>query len=132
MARTNLIRAVFYVLILIALLHVSAVAFFFYWTYWWFDIPMHFLGGVAVGLFSLWIFGFDGGKRRPLSSGRALLIALVGSLAFGLAWEYFEYANGITFNTIGNYPLDTIKDLLVDVCGGYVSHLYFLARGYNQ
>lgn len=131
MARHDLIRQVFYVAILLVAVHLFAVTYFLYGFIWWFDIPLHFLGGLWVGLFSLWIFFDDIKKVRVSRSVRVLIVGVVGAFTFGIAWEFFEYFVGITNNTIGNYPLDVIKDLTMDMVGGYVSYLYFIIKGYD-
>ncbi|MBI2475761.1 MAG: hypothetical protein HYV67_00780 [Candidatus Taylorbacteria bacterium] len=132
MVRTRLLRLALYTAILVAALHVLAVVFFLYWSYWWFDMPLHLLGGFSVGLFSLWIFG--GGRRAhyPPSSLRVLSVAVSGALVVGLAWEFFEYSAGLTFDPLSNYTLDTVKDLTMDVVGGYLAHLYFFVKGYQK
>ncbi len=132
MRRTHLLRLAFYTAILVATLHVLAVVFFLYWSLWWFDIPPHLLGGLSVGLFSLWFFCADKGGGSTISSLRVLSVAVLGALVVGLVWELFEYSAGITYNAIGSYPLDTLKDLTMDVTGGYVAHFYFLIKGYHK
>lgn len=126
MTRIHLFRLAFYIAVLVAAIHGLAVIFFLYSFYWWFDIPMHFLAGLCVGLFSLGLFCAEAKGCADPSSLRVLFIALAGALAVGLAWERFEYLAGITFNAIGNYELDTVKDLVMDVAGGYSAYLYFI------
>lgn len=127
MTRVHLFRLAFYTAVIVAALHILAVVFFLYSFYWWFDIPMHFLAGFCIGLFFLGLFCADDASR-PAGSQRALFVALAGSLAVGLVWELFEYLNGITFNAIGNYRLDTVKDVVMDVTGGYAAYLHFVVN----
>jgi hypothetical protein len=131
MTRFHIIRLSFVTLAVILLLHLIAVTLFLYSYVWWYDIPQHLLGGFATGLFSLWIFSpktqTGVGKMTSL---RIMTIALVGAITVGGVWEFFEYYAGITQNTIGSYPLDTAKDLTMDVVGGYLAHVYFVAYGY--
>ncbi|MSU55183.1 MAG: hypothetical protein EXS46_01420 [Candidatus Taylorbacteria bacterium] len=97
---------------------------FLYSYYWWFDIPLHFVGGFCLASLTLWSFYplILIGKRVPRRT-TVLFMAVAGSFVFGVAWEIFEYFSGITFNTIGSYPLDTVKDLIVDMLGGYLAHV---------
>ena len=132
MARGNLICFIFYTAILIAVLHSLAITFFLYWYYWWFDIPLHFLGGFCVGLLSLWIARQNFRRDFPVSSLQVLLVALMGAIVIGSAWELFEYIAGFTFDSMGNYKLDVIKDLTMDAFGGYIAHLFFLLKDYHQ
>jgi hypothetical protein len=129
MTRFHIIRLTFVVLAVILLLHYVAVTLFLYSYVWWYDIPQHLLGGFASGLFLLWFFSSEnrtGGGR--MTSLRVMAIALVGAITVGLVWELFEYCAGITQNTIGSYPLDTVKDLAMDITGGYFAHVYYVAR----
>ena len=45
------------VLIGIALLHICGVFFYLYWHFWWYDIVLHFLGGLWVALMALYFIG---------------------------------------------------------------------------
>lgn len=63
---------------------------------------------------------------------RGLLVAIIGTVMVGLAWELFEYFAGITFNTVGDYPIDTVKDLIMDILGGYAAYLYFIAQKFHK
>ncbi len=132
MIREHLLRLAFVTALLIAFLHISAVNFFLYWSYWWFDIPMHLLGGFFLGLLSLWFLVFYSQKGFAFSQLQTLFVAVLGALFVGLVWELFEYSAGITFNSIGSYPLDTIKDLIMDVTGGYVAYVYCFYKIYRQ
>ena len=61
-----------------------------------------------------------------------LLAAILGTIVVGLGWEVFEYSAGITFNTVGNHALDTVKDLVMDILGGYAAYLYFIAQKFHK
>lgn len=97
----------------LALLHSYALDEFLYWRYPWFDVPMHFLGGLAVGTVLVgFLFRF-----RPW----LYLVLFAGGM---VAWEVFEYLFGIPRET--NYVFDTALDFLMDTLGGLVA--YGLAR----
>jgi len=103
---------------LLALLTWIAIWQSLYWRLWWFDIPMHILGGVWAGLCAAWLTA-----RRE--EGFSLLWCLVFTLAIGIGWELFEYSEGIAFPRYFSYPADTIKDLVMDLVGGALG--WFLA-----
>lgn len=85
-----------------------------YWKYVWFDVPMHFLGGIVVALLAVSLRE----KFSPL-----LFIAVV--FVVGVGWEVIEYFyNGISKET--NYVFDTALDLLMDTLGAVV--VYCIAR----
>lgn len=122
MTRTRLIKQAFIILLIVVLLHISASVFFLYSYYWWFDIPLHFLAGCFAGSITLWFFGKRLAKSFFLFT---LAYVLMGTFIVGTSWELFEYLSGITENGIGSYPIDTLKDVAVDLLGGVFSFIYF-------
>ncbi len=93
------------------------------WRIWWYDIPLHFLGGVALGGLAIWsIHAYAKRENRVFTGGQLFLWTLLLVLIAGLLWELQEYLSGNTFNTIGNYPLDTFKDLIMDLLGGALAY----------
>ena len=102
------------IIVLIAVLHYAAVALYLYWSYWWFDNVMHFLGGLAIGLFLYWFF-----YRSNIVSSRQAPWALViaGTIVVGVGWEIFEYVMHFTYTSKESYVFDTSLDLLMDLLG---------------
>ncbi len=94
----------------VAYLQVEANIHFLYWRFEWFDILMHFLGGLAIATF---LIGFFVTKQR------ALLIALFFAIAIG--WEIFEVLVGSPREA--NYALDTVMDLIMDTIGGALAYI---------
>lgn len=94
---------------------------FFY--YWWFDIPMHFLGGFIAGLVSVYYFFIHNQSRVP-TERKIFFTAIISAIIIGVVWEIFEYVTKLSF-TIGDYRLDIIKDLFVDVYGAIVAYVYY-------
>jgi hypothetical protein len=91
----------------------------FFWIYSWYDILLHLLGGVVMGLWAAAV-----AARMHLTPLRALLLVLFIGVIGGVAWELFE----IAFNMIkaDNYWLDTFADLGNDIVGGLVAWLLYL------
>jgi len=119
----------FFVLILIVVLHFFGAHFFWYWTYKWFDIPMHFLGGLWVALTTLWISCYFGHINSIVNYKlKTLLIVLFSVIVIGISWEIFEIIGKITFIQDVGYWSDTLGDLLNDFLGGIVAYLYFIKR----
>lgn len=98
-----------FLLLLIAVLHLSALALSLYWLYPWFDVLLHFLGGVWVFLALVWL------AERFRVPYRVFLVFL-GVLFVGVGWEVFELLAGIPREA--NFVLDTSIDLLMDSLGG--------------
>jgi len=120
-----LIRIVFLVLI-IFLLNYLAMKFYWYYSIWYFDILMHFLGGIWLGFAFLYLFSIE-----KITFNLILKILFV-TLLIGIGWEIFEILidNFITGKYF-NY-LDTISDLLFDLAGSLFVVFYFLKRAMSN
>ena len=89
----------------------------YFFIFWWWDLPMHFLGGILAGLIGAWLFAVRG--RRP-----AFFAAFLGALVLGIGVESAEYLLGFTYSPWMSYPVDVIKDLILDLVGGsFVGYL---------
>ena len=88
----------------------------FYLTVWWWDIPMHFLGGLWAGLFGLWFF-------KRLKKSAPISTAITVAICIGISWEIFEYSFAVARSVFMSYPIDTAKDLLMDTLGGITAGL---------
>lgn len=111
-SRVWLLAALFLALIF-ALLQQWAVADYLYWRHEWFDTFMHYLGGLTIGTFLVYLLS----RYRPLAF--ALLFTFVA-----VGWEVFEFVFGLPRES--NYAFDTALDLLMDVMGALTAHV--LAR----
>ena len=108
-------------LLTLAIVHAAALHFFLYWKYNWFDIPMHFLGGLCVALGFAILPYF----RVTLPERYTTFLAYVAVvLIVGLSWEVFEIASGV--NVIDEYFVgDTILDIIMDLFGGWVGYTLY-------
>ncbi len=88
-----------------------------YWRFWWYDVMMHFLGGVAVGGFAAWAAAYH---WPNLSHRRILYAGLIGIAVVGIGWEFFEF---FTDQYIGqaNIAADTMQDLIMDTIGTVIA-----------
>lgn len=107
---------------LIFLLNYLAMRFYWYSSIWYFDMPMHFLGGLWLGLALIWFF-----KIKDISL-KSIFYLILGVLLIGVLWEVFEIIidkiiTGNLFNT-----LDTISDIFFDLAGGTFAIFYFIKR----
>lgn len=95
--------------------HAVAVDGFFYWRFAWFDILMHFWGGllIALGLTTLSTF------RRLNFESTYKLVFFVG-LAIVIAWEVFEWILGVT--SPQTYIVDTSIDIFLGLAGALLGH----------
>ncbi|HEY4511413.1 MAG TPA: hypothetical protein VJH55_01085 [Candidatus Paceibacterota bacterium] len=107
--------------VLIAVLHYAAIVFYLYWAYWWFDIMMHVLGGMAVGLLLYWFLYRSAIVSIPRLPSWG--VVLVGTIVVGVGWEIFEYVIHLTYTNKESYVFDTSVDLLMDVVGAYGAYV---------
>lgn len=98
----------------------NALAHKFYWysSIWWFDMPMHFLGGYFLGLLMLLVVAYT---DKNTSNKEKLTIVLLGVFAIGVMWEGYEYAIQILTGSQLANPLDSMSDLFFDMAGGTFS-----------
>ena len=94
----------------------------------WVDIPMHFFGGVSVGITYTLVLrelrkgSYVGEMRTPLLF--LFVVCLVGTTAVG--WEFYEFASDYFFRTHAQPSfVDTMEDMFLGLCGGVLG--YFLA-----
>lgn len=105
--------------LLVAALHGMAQYYSLYWYLGWFDIPVHFLGGVLMGSAALWVTTFETTRLRD----RRLWLALAFTFAVGALWEVFEYVTGTSAAL--HYWSDTLLDLCMDLLGALVACAVF-------
>ena len=87
---------------------------------WWFDIPLHILGGVWAGL---WVATAGEFFSIRLSIWHIVLSVLL----IGIGWEVFEYVFDMKGSAFMSYPVDTAKDLIADCIGGVIA-VFITAR----
>ena len=122
-------------LIFILVIHILAIANFWYWSIDWLDIPMHFLGGLWVALFFFWILKKRFVQVSQVLEGNFLLLGIL-SLGFvsliGIGWEFYEFlydkylAKGLLL--IQASVTDTMTDLFFDWVGGLIAILVYKIR----
>lgn len=97
---------------ILLLTHLYALQHYLYWHYRWFDIPMHIIGGAALGSF---LFAF--GTARRTSTYFACMFAIF------VGWEIFEYFAHISTGQ-PHYWLDTMKDIADGLIGSSIPLLF--------
>lgn len=97
----------------LAVLHYYALADFLYWRYVWLDVPVHFLGGLALAMLVI-------GVLRNFHP-RTFVLSMAGVL---IGWELFELV--IQTTREANFVFDTALDVLMGTLGALVA--YTLAR----
>lgn len=95
-----------------------------YGILWWYDIPMHFFGGLFTGLLVLhFLLGYK--KTRYLPTHRIIFISLVLVCVIGLMWEGYE----IVFDIVAgrrHFFLDSLSDIFFDMAGAVEAAFIYL------
>jgi|TARA_Y100000310_G_scaffold337250_1_gene423856 hypothetical protein len=92
----------------------------------WFDIPMHFVGGVSIGIMYFLILKYSQRQNylKTNSFFNVLFIFALVSLT-AVLWEFFEfsltYLTG--FSLQGNLS-DTMLDLFLGMSGGLLTAIF--------
>jgi len=122
MDRKKLGKILIYLILVIFAANFVANELYWYYTIWYFDMIMHFIGGFWIGLLFFYIF--------PEKYSSKNVVALVALFVFmiGVGWEVFEV---LVSNTFAKNPfniLDTSSDLVFDLTGGLSATFYFFKK----
>ncbi len=106
--------------VLVGGLDLLGVFFDLYWKYWWFDIPLHMLGGFFVAFCA---FAFASYAKKSFTSHELLLFLVLTVLVVGVLWEVFEFTTDLVLRENPYYLFDTVKDILDDSIGAVLAWL---------
>jgi len=120
--RKKLLIRIISLIFFIFALNLFAMKFYWYYSIWWFDIPMHFLGGFWLGLAILWYFPI---KETSFIS---VVKIILGVLVASIGWEVFEIMVDKTITQNPFNTLDTFSDLCSGLSGGFTAILFFSRR----
>ncbi len=98
---------------LVSLLYAAGFQYDLFWHWWWYDITLHTLAGVAIGV---GVFRIGYLYNVP----HVMVIAVVAALSIGVAWELLEHYLGLPRSLFLNYVVDTTKDLVMDAAGAII------------
>ena len=120
------------------LIHVFLIyAFDIYQVFPWFDIPMHFFGGGAIGITTIMIYRLLK-EKKIISDIPAWLLVFLGTAVVvfvAVGWEFGEFTADYLFGTMMQPSLpDTMLDLFLGMLGGaciLVCSLFFDKRCHN-
>lgn len=138
------LQKAFLAIFIVLFVHGIAIVFSLYGILKWFDIPMHFAGGLAIGLLALaiWQQGvadvkFKGWFARQLEWWIVPLF-LVGFVSFvSIGWEIYEFIMDQWFTDVinGMYRIsrqpsvaDTMLDFTMDILGGLIALIFYRKR----
>jgi|SRR3989338_3468528 len=122
MDRQKLLKHLVLLMFFIFLVDFLAKYFYWYSLIWYFDMIMHFLGGLWVGMFFIYVLSM----KKPLTYGSSSFFRIIlCTLIIGILWEIFEF---FTYNYIGQNSFDisdTLADIFFDLAGGVLAIMYF-------
>jgi hypothetical protein len=124
--------------IFIFLAHIFAILTSAYWSIWWYDDVLHFVGGLGLGVFAIWLI-YDSKLLKPLDWPFFFTAVIITSFAVfgGVLWEFFEFLfdkfiGYKSYADIAQLGLeDTMADLFFDLLGGLSSTLIILGRKFK-
>lgn len=114
----------FWLLLIVGIANWVGTELYLYWSVWWYDIPMHFMGGLWVSLVVAWAYAFrvDINQKK---FGSYVWVVIGGTLLVGIVWELYELCIDATSLADGiHYVTDTTSDIIMDIAGGIVGALY--------
>jgi hypothetical protein len=122
--RTSLIKKALFLIIVIFVLNKVANMFFWYTSIVWFDMLMHFLGGVFVALA---VGSVLTGYLKNAENKKVFWIILTSVLVVGLGWEVFEFSvqEIVKVTGLADVP-DSLSDLFFDAIGAAVGTLFVI------
>ncbi len=122
MDRKKLVKILACLIFFILIVNFFAHKFYWYFSVWYFDVIMHFLGGFWVALAFIYLFSLKNG------SFNSIFKVLLFVFFVGVGWEIFEiFINDVATQNSFDF-LDAISDLFFDLTGGALGVLYFLKR----
>ncbi|OGI73118.1 hypothetical protein A3D42_02235 [Candidatus Nomurabacteria bacterium RIFCSPHIGHO2_02_FULL_41_18] len=122
MNRKKLLKHLVFLMFFIFGLYIMSERFYWYSLLWYFDMIMHFLGGLWVGMFFLYVFSIE----KPVSKNTTLsLKVFLATFLIGILWEFYELALDMISRTDFDFP-DTFSDMLFDVLGVLLATFYYL------
>jgi len=114
MLRKKLLERLCILIVMLAVINQFASFFSWYVLVWWFDMPMHFLGGLSIFYLSaiVWLPAL---KYVPV--WRFLYEAIITAVLLGVLWEGLELYLYLHYGSPDFVLLDSLSDMLFDVAG---------------
>ncbi len=110
--------------IFLCIVNFIAIRGLWYYLFWYFDMPMHFLGGMTALLVLVYIF------YNKISSLKTFPVwqLLVAVFIIGFAWELYEQMIAVLISHNPQIYLDSASDLFFDLAGGIAGLLYITKK----
>ena len=119
----NIAHRAFFATFLTFFLNTVGSYFDLYSIFWWYDMPMHFLGGLFTSLLLIYIL-LQYGKKVVLDFGATFIVIITLSLIVGLLWEGYELYFAMLMGN-KHILLDSISDICFDMAGAVQGMLIY-------
>ncbi len=116
MLRKKLLSNLVLFVVALAIVNALAVQFHWYGLIWWFDMPMHFLGGLTVFYFAALIWR---PALRWVPTGRFIYECIITTLLIGVLWEALELYLYLHYGSPNFILLDSLSDIGFDLAGAF-------------
>ncbi|MBI4085675.1 MAG: hypothetical protein HY433_00280 [Candidatus Liptonbacteria bacterium] len=120
-------------------LHYCGVIFGWYYTVFWFDIPMHIMGGVFIGALFVYLFRVRHNFLKTESFLTFVILGVGFTVLVGVLWEFYELFTDVLIikrysilNAPGGIHFDTLKDLFNDIVGGAIAVGFFARKALEK
>ena len=99
-----------------------------YQQWWWFDIPMHFLGGILIA-YSLILVLRNLDKEIIIKDRFLEILVIIGLLSsIAIYWEFYEFAKRMISHGLQNSLEDTLLDLIMGLVGGFITAIWIKVK----
>lgn len=122
--RKKILNFLGFSIVALALVNMLAVNSGWYYIYKWFDLPMHFFGGLVTLFLVAYVFY----NKIGHSTGKFTFLIIMVMLG-GLFWEFYEYFVSNVWAGKDFDMIDTLSDLLMDFLGGLFGILIIKKNG---
>lgn len=126
--KRSIVKESLVLVVVIFLVNVLATSFAWYALLWWFDMPMHFFGGVFLGYLTTLVFYKTFYMQEHISSSRIIFLGTLIVGVVGGGWELFEYVVQHYTGALLANPIDSYSDLCFDMAGGLTALLFLYKR----
>ena len=121
MDKKKLLKHLVFLMFFIFIVYLLNLKFFWDSLLWYFDMGVHFLSGLWVGMFFLYVLST---KNPILLSLKSFLKITLLVLIIGILWELFQYIMNIISTTPFD-PVDSTSDVIFDLLGSALSFFYY-------
>ncbi len=123
-SRKNILSLLASSAIFLCIVNFLAIKGLWYYLFWYFDMPMHFIGGMTVLFILAYVFYNKINNQKTLPVWQLLVSVFI----IGFAWEVYEQIVAILISHNPQVYADSASDLFFDLAGGIFGLLYIIKK----